>query len=226
MTEIHFPNESADYRDARNDLLRAEIKLRRHIELISAQRRALPNGGALKENYLLEEATVGTEIRQVQFSQLFTKGKNSLVVYSFMYGPDMEEPCPSCTSILDCLNGSALHVRERINFVVIAKSPAARIQQWAQSRGWNNLRLLSSAQCAYNKDYHAETGNGDQLPATNVFKKSENEIYHSYNTELLYIASEANQEPRHVDMLWPVWNVFDLTPEGRGQDWHPQLEYE
>lgn len=225
MAEIHFPNESADYRDARNDLLQAEIKLRRHIELIAAQRRALPSGGALKEDYLFEEATVDTETRQVQFSQLFTQGKNSLVVYSFMYGLDMEEPCPSCTSILDGLNGSAPHIREQINFVVIAKSPAARIQQWAQSRGWQNLRLLSSAQCTFNKDYHAETDNGDQLPATNVFKKSENKIYHSYNTELLYAASEANQEPRHVDMLWPIWNIFDLTPEGRGRDWHPQLRY-
>lgn len=225
MTDIHFPNESAEYRDARDELLNAEIELRRHIEQVSALRRTLPNGGILKEDYLFEEITETNAIRQIKFSQLFEENKNSLVIYSFMYGSDMELPCPSCTSILDGLNGSAPHIRDRVNFVVIAKSPIQRIMQWAQTRGWNNLRLLSSAQNSYNKDYFAETENGDQLPITNVFVKSKDNIFHAYSTELLYANSEENQEPRHVDMLWPVWNVFDLTPEGRGENWHPQLKY-
>lgn len=225
MTDVRFPNESAEYRNARNELLNAEIELRRHIEQVSALRRTLPDGGILKKDYLFEEITDAYAVRQIKFSQLFEKSKNSLVVYSFMYGPDMERPCPSCTSILDGLNGSASHIRDRVNFVVIAKSPIQRIRQWAQTREWKNLRILSSAQNTYNKDYLAETENGDQLPATNVFVKSKEIIFHAYSAELLYANSEKNQEPRHVDMLWPIWNVFDLTPEGRGEHWHPQLNY-
>ena len=225
MTDVRFPNESAEYRNARNELLNAEIELRKHIEQVSALRRTLPDGGILKKDYLFEEITDANAARQVKFSQLFEENKNSLVAYSFMYGPDMERPCPSCTSILDGLNGSAPHIRDRVNFVVIAKSPIQRIRQWAQTREWKNLRILSSAQNTYNKDYLAETENGDQLPATNVFVKSKENIFHAYSTELLYANSEKNQEPRHVDMLWPIWNVFDLTPEGRGEHWHPQLKY-
>ena len=232
MNELHemrFPNESDDYRNARNELLQAEIDLRKNIEHIAKLRRALPTGGRLKEDYLFEEwraSSAGLESATlIRLSELFANNKNNLVIYSFMYGPDMAEPCPACTSILDGLNGAALHIRERVNFVVVAKSPILRIRQWAHTRNWTHLRLLSSSPNSYNADYFAETANGDQLPALNVFIKSQEGIFHSYNTELLYAPAEIDQDPRHADSLWPVWNLLDLTPEGRGKDWYPQLSY-
>lgn len=232
MSELHqirFPNENNEYREARNKLLLAEIELRRKIEEVAALRRALPKGGEVKEDYLFEESATSLDdlntVNQIRLSDLFSENKNSLVIYSFMYGPEMAEPCPSCTSLLDALNGSSQDIHQRVNFVVVAKSPIQRIRQWANKRGWKYLRLLSSSQNTYNLDYFAETEEGSQLPALNIFFKSETDIYHTYNTEMLFVSSDENQEPRHVDLLWPLWNLFDLTPEGRGKDWHPILEY-
>src|ERR1700736_1460376 len=160
-----FPNESAEYRRARNSLLEAEIALRRQIEAVAAQRRALPPGGEVPEDYVFQE---GEDARPVRMSQLFA-GKPTLIVYSFMYGPKMEHACPSCTSILDALDGEVRHVSQRASLVVIAKSPTARITAHAKQRGWRSLRLLSSAANSYNADYHGENAKGEQTSALNVF---------------------------------------------------------
>jgi len=226
-----FPGESPDYRAARNRLLNAEIELRRSIEKVAALRRALPPGGPVPEDYEFEEGAAGLSdaqtVRRVRMSELFQPGKgSSLVIYSFMYGPKMERPCPSCTSILDGLAGAVLHVAQRTNFVVVAKSPIHRIHALAHRRGWRNLRLLSSAGNTYNRDYHAEDAKGAQLPVLNVFVRRDGGIRHFYATELLFAPWDPGEEPRHVDLIWPLWNVFDLTPEGRGKDWHPKLTYE
>src|SRR6185369_13219669 len=100
----------------------------------------------------------------VTLLDLFPKGKDTLMVYNFMYGPSMEEPCPMCTSMLDSLNGAAQHVGQTVGLVVVAKSPLARIRAFARGRGWDQLRLVSSAGNTYNRDYHGEDKNGDQLP--------------------------------------------------------------
>ncbi len=143
MTQPKFPGESAEYRDARNDLLRKEVELRRQIESVAAARRKLPIGG-----------------------------------------------------------------------------------RWARKRGWRHLRLLSSRNNSYNRDYLGETEDWGQVPSLNVFRKTDDGIYHSYNTEMLFARTEEDQEPRHVDLIWPLWNLFDLTPEGRGTDWHPRFDYD
>ena len=142
-----------------------------------------------------------------------------------MYSATMKNACPSCTSILDNLNGSSPHIMQRINFVVAAKSPINRIQDWAKIRGWNNLHFLSSEKNSYNSDYFAETEDGSQMPILNIFLKNETGIFHTYATELLYAPRDEGQDPRHVDLLWPLWNMFDLTPIGRGKDWYPELKY-
>jgi len=214
-----FPGESAEYRDARNRLLDAERELRRRQEEIAALRRALPPGGPLKEDYVFDEG------RPVRFSELFAPGKDTLVIYSFMYGPRMKAACPMCTSILDALDGETPHVRDRVNLAVVAKSPIERIRTFAHERGWRNLRLLSSAPNTYNTDYRAETPDGDQLPALNVFVRTGSHIHHFYGTELLYERPDPGQDGRHVDLIWPLWNLFDLTPEGRGTNWYPRLTY-
>lgn len=224
-----FPNESDAYRTKRDELLRAEMDLRRQIEEVARQRRNLPTGGEIKENYVFEEGSAGLSdentIREVTFSELFEDGKDSLFIYSFMFHPDKEVPCTSCNSILDGLNGQEPHIQARINFAVVSKAPVKKLRDWARRRGWNNLRLLSSYNNGYNKDYFAESPDGNQWPAANVFRKTADGIFHFYNTELLYAPTEEGQNGRHVDMIWPLWNVFDMTPEGRGTDWYPKHSY-
>ena len=226
LHDIQFPDESNQYRSARNQLLQKELELRNNIEELAALRRNLPLGGEVKEDYLFEEIDTlsGSEdIKQVKLSELFDAGKESLIIYSFMYGSQMESACTSCTSILDSMDGASPHVNQRVNMAVVAKSPIRRIVEFAQSRGWNNLRLLSSEKNTYNKDYFGEGPDGGQWPACNVFVKKDKQIFHTYSTELLFVTGE--MQPRHVDLMWPLWNFFDLTPEGRGTDWYPKLEY-
>ena len=224
-----FPGESAAYRAARDRLLAAEVALRRNLEEVAAMRRALPAGGAIPQDYVFDEGAADLDdtqsLRQVRLSELFAKPDSSLVVYSFMFGPKMPKACPSCTSILDSLDRTAPHARQRINLVVVAKSPIARIRAHARDRGWRNLRLLSSANNTYNRDYYGEDEKEAQWPALNVFTQMDGRVHHTYCTELLFAPTEPGQDGRHVDLIWPLWNLFDFTREGRGTDWHPKLDY-
>jgi predicted dithiol-disulfide oxidoreductase (DUF899 family) len=210
---------------------------------VAAVRRELPPGGAVPEDYVFEEGGEGNGAREVRLSELFAAGKDTLAIYSFMFprnpsddrpGPTTgktaqlpleETPCASCTSILDGLDGSAPHIAQRVNLAVVAKSPLPRIRDFARERGWRHLRLLSSAGNTYNTDYLAESEDGGQLPMMNVFVRDGDAIRHFWGTELMFAAGDEGQEPRHVDFIWPVWNVFDLTPDGRGADWEPRLSY-
>jgi predicted dithiol-disulfide oxidoreductase (DUF899 family) len=216
-----FPGESPEYRAARDRLLEAEVELKRHTEAVAAMRRELPPGGVIPQDYVF-----GQDGGEVRLSELFGPKHDTLVIYSFMYGPEAERPCPSCTSILDSLDGAAPHLAQRVALAVVAKSPSPRIRAFALERGWRNLRLLSSAKNDYNRDYQAETSDGSQMPILNVFTRRDGEVRHFWATELLYAPWDAGQEPRHVDFIWPIWNVLDATPKGRGTDWSPRLEYE
>jgi len=224
-----FPGESKAYRSARDKLLRAEIELRSHIEEVAAMRRKLPAGGAVPQDYEFEEGAADPAdtdaVRPVKLSELFSLGKDTLVLYSFMYGPNAAKACPMCTCMLDSLDGNAAHAAQRINLAVVAKSPIARIRAFARGRGWRNLRLLSSEGNSYNRDYRGEGADGAQWPALNVFVQRDGKIHHRYNTELLFAPQEKGQSARHVDAIWPLWNLFDFTPDGRGTDWHPKLDY-
>jgi predicted dithiol-disulfide oxidoreductase (DUF899 family) len=217
---IRFPGEDASYRDARDKLLEAEIQLRKQLESVAALRRELPVGGRIPQDYVFDE-----DKGQVRLSQLFKPDQPSLIIYNFMFGPAMSQACTSCTSILDGLNGTAPHVMDRVAFVVVAKSPMPRIREFAHERGWTNLRLLSSASNSYNRDYHGELEDGSQMPMLNVFTKQDGAIHHFCGTELLQAPKEQGQDGRHVDLIWPLWNLFDLTPEGRGKQWYPKLKY-
>jgi len=216
-----FPNEPKQYRAARRLLLRAEIALRRQAEKVAALRRKLPAGGKVPQDYVFEE---GEPPCAVKLSDLFGE-RDSLVAYSFMFGPRMANACPMCTSMLDSLDGNAPHIAQRTNLVVIAKSPIERILQFARSRGWSNLRLLSSAGNDYSRDYRGEGPDGSQWPMLNVFVRRRGAIRHFYGTELLFAKADPGQNNRHVDMIWPLWNLLDFTPEGRGRDWYPKLRY-
>ena len=224
----HFPGEGSAYRKARNALLRSEIELRRGIERVAAARRKLPLGGSVPVDYVFEEGAAdladATTRRRARMSELFGD-KDTLVAYSFMYGPAMAKACPMCTSMLDGLNGQAPHVGQQVSLVVIAKSPIERIRAFARERGWTKLRLLSSAENTYNRDYFGEGPDGSQWPSLNVFVRKNSEIRHFYHTELLFPPAEPGMNHRHVDMIWPLWNLLDFTPSGRGKDWFPKLSY-
>ena len=140
--------------------------------------------------------------------------------------PLTETPCPSCTSILDGLDGAAPHLAERVNLAVVAKSDPDRIGTFARERGWRNLRLLSSRHNTYNRDYHAETPEGKQLPLLNVFVREDGDIRHFWASELLFAKGPEGQETRHADLIWPIWHVLDMTPAGRGDEPNfPGLNY-
>ncbi|MGN6170025.1 MAG: DUF899 family protein [Solirubrobacteraceae bacterium] len=240
---VTFPGESAEHRAARDRLLKQEIELRRAMEAVAADRRALPPGGAVPQDYVFQgEGAEGTA-RAVRLSELFGPGKNSLVIYSFMFPRDpgderpgpttgqtavlplAEGPCPSCVAFLDQLDGAAEHANQHINLAVIAKAPLPRVLAFARERGWRHLQLLSSAENTFNRDYLAETAEGWQRPMLNVFHRDGETIRHVWGSELFYAPTEPLQDPRHVGTLEPLWNLFDLTPEGRPANWDEQLSY-
>jgi predicted dithiol-disulfide oxidoreductase (DUF899 family) len=216
-----FPNETPAYRAARDELLRAEIDLRRRTEEVAAMRRRLPLGGPVPEDYAFDAG----DGRTVRLSELFTLPNASLVLYNFMYGPKMAAACPMCTSFLDSLDGSAPHLTQRLNLAVVAKSPIDRIRAHARARGWRHLRLLSSAGNAFNRDYLGENPDESQNPLLHVFVRRGPTVHHVYTTELFFPSPEPGQNPRHIDPMWPLWNAFDVTPEGRPEGWYPKLEY-
>lgn len=220
-----FPNESAAYRKARDRLLKAEIGLRRQVEEVAKLRRKLPLGGEVQEDFVFQEPAEVVGMRKVKLSQLFAPGKDTLLLYSYMYGPQMENPCPMCTSIIDSLDGAAPHVGQRVNLAIVAKSPLPRILTFARNRGWRNLKFLSSSDNLYNRFYHGEDEDGHQSPAMNVFVKRDGKVRHFWASELMFTKGEKGMHPRHVDMIWPLWNLLDLTPEGRGKDWYPKVTY-
>jgi len=229
LHRIRFPGETTAYRAARNRLLEAEMDLRLRIEEVARLRRSLPAGGTVPKDYVFVEGGADLEDRstrrEVRMSDLFEHPEASLVVYSFMYGPAMAKACPMCTAMLDSLNGASPHVRQRINLVVVARSPIERIRDFARARGWHGLRLLSSAGNSYNPDYRGEDPAGAQQPVLNVFRRAGDRIVHTYCTELAFAPRAPGMHPRHVDVIWPLWNLFDFTAEGRGTDWYPSLQY-
>jgi predicted dithiol-disulfide oxidoreductase (DUF899 family) len=218
---MNFPGESTQYREARDRLLQAEAELRRQTEAVAAMRRELPAGGVVPQDYVFDGA--GGEVR---FSELFGE-HDTLVVYSFMFPRTLDDdsPCPACSSILESLDGAARHLGQVVALAVVAKAPLPRIREYADHRGWRHLRLLSSAANAYNRDYNAEGSDGSQAPILNVFSRRDDEIRHFWGSELMSAPRDDGQEPRHVDFIWPIWNVLDATPEGRGTGWSPQREY-
>jgi predicted dithiol-disulfide oxidoreductase (DUF899 family) len=233
MSSKRFPGESPAYRDARDALLAAELELKKKTEQVAALRRRLPLGGEVKEDYAFDEvvapiadATDETRVRSVRLSELFGD-KSTLVLYSYMYGPSMKAPCVMCTSFLDGIDGQAHHIRQTVALAVTAKSPIARVRELARGRGWRRLRLLSSAGSTYQRDYFGESDTGDQWPMMNVFAKKDGKVHHFWGSEMLFASDRAKDgvDSRHIDIMWPLWNVLDLTPGGRGETWHPTLKY-
>lgn len=214
-----LPNESAEYRRARNELLAEEIELRRHIERVAELRRALPPGGEVKKQYRFQ-----SERGPVSFADLFGD-KQSLVVYSYMFGPQRERPCPMCTSLLSAWEGEAQDIEQNVALAIVAQSPIEKLVAYKKERGWRNLKLYSDIGAEYSTDYLANTPEFDDTAAINVFTRRDGVIRHFWAGEMGFDQSDPGQDPRGAPDLMPLWTVLDCTPEGRRPDWYPSLEY-
>lgn len=234
-----FPNESPDYRAARNVLLDAEIALRRQTEAVAEMRRALPPGGEVTEDFVFERIGAHSRPEAVKLSELFGEHE-TLLLYSYMFGPERDSPCPGCTHLLDCIDGAARHVPQRAALYVAAASPIARLAAWAHERSWNHLRLLSTAGNRYSDHYYGNTasltpamreergykaGETWDEPMLNVFMKDGGTVRHFWGSELVFAPEDPGQHHRGLDFMDPVWSLLDTTPEGRGSDFFPSVTY-
>jgi predicted dithiol-disulfide oxidoreductase (DUF899 family) len=219
------PNESAKYREAREALMVEEIELRRHIARVAAQRRALPPGGEVKGDYqFMGEASSVKGANPVGVADLF--GDNdTLFVYNWMYGPKRARPCPMCTALLSCLDGNADHIRQRIALAVVGLSPIERQIAFKIERGWKNLPLYADVNGKFSQDYHAIMDDGTDTAAINVFTRRDGTIRHFWGAELGFKTADPGQDPTTPPDLMVLWNVLDLTPDGRGTDWYPKITY-
>lgn len=215
--QAHYPNESAEYRAARNALVAEEIELRRHIERVASQRRALPPGGEIAKDFELI-----SELGPTRFSSLFGD-KDTLMVYSMMYGPQRKAPCPSCTSFLSAWNGIAVNLRQRVAIAVTARSPIARLLDYKRDRSFTNLPFVSDPTGEYTRTYvNAEDAD---VPGFSVFTRRDDVVSHFYSGEFSGAMADPGQDPRGAPDPDPLWLMLDLTPEGRGTDWYPKLHY-
>lgn len=226
---IVLPNESPEYRAARNDLLDREIALRREIAAVAEQRSKLPTGGVVPEDYVFQGLDAAGAPARIAMSDLFAPDKDTLLVYSFMFTPAMGTPCPGCTGLMDTLGRTVEYIRDRINMVVVADSPLERLLAIRDKRGWHGLPMLSAAGNSYNRDYFGLHPAGHALPMVNVFRKvrtADGAIHHFWAAEMLYAPSDPGQDSRSNDTFDSVWNLLDLTPEGRGADWDVEIDFD
>lgn len=215
--KARFPNERAEYRSARNALLAEEIELRRHIERVASQRRALPMGGEIPQDFELFSKDGPT-----RFSSLFGD-RDTLMIYSMMYGPQRKSPCPMCTSFLSSWNGTAVNLRQRAAIAVTARSPIERLQEFKAQRSFANLPFFSDSSGEYTRTY--VSAEDADVPGFSVFSRKNGSIYHFYSGEMSGEMADPGQDPRGAPDLDPLWLMLDLTREGRGVDWYPKLGY-
>ena len=215
--DTRFPNESEEYRKARNDLLAGEIELRRHIWRVAEQRRALPPGGEVTKDYRFAGKT-----GELGLEDLFGD-KQTLVVYSMMYGPQRQEGCPMCTAQLSAWDGEVPHLEQRLALAVVARSPYERIASYGRERGWRHLKLYSDPGGDFTEDF---VGDRDaDMPAYTVFTRRDGTIRHFYSCEGGFEMADPGQDPHNAPDMNPLWIILDTTPKGRGTDWYPRLEY-
>ena len=214
-----FPNDSAQYREARTVLLAEEIELRRHIERVAAQRRKLPMGGEVPQDYVFTDESG----KRVKLSEMFGRF-DALVIYFWMFGPERERPCPMCTSLLGSFDNPARDFTQRAALAVIGRSPIERQLAFKKERGWRNLKFYATTDDAFPKDYRGLAEDGSEWPILAVFKKDGGKVRLFWAAEMSSETSDPGQDPRGAPDLAPLWNLLDTTPKGRG-DWYPELDY-
>ena len=183
------------------------------MEFVAQMRRRLPEGPAVPDYTFFEGDN------RVRLAELYAPGKRELIVYHLMYWADDDEFCPMCSMWVDGLNGVAKHVEQRANIAVATRAPVAKLRDWASRRGWRNIRLLSGDGPAFARDTGAEDGNGDPVETVLVFTKDGEVVRNTYAAHAMTMG-----ETRGIDLLSPVWQLFDLLPSGR-DDWFPSGDY-
>ena len=218
---LNYPNESAEYRSARTALLAEEIELRRHIERVAEQRRALPPGGEVPEDYRFEgENGPVTLVRPVR--RQGDAGRSTTTCT----GRKRKRPCPMCTSLLSAWDGEVPDIAAARR--ASRSSPSRRSSGSSPSRrsaAGATCKLYSSAGNSFNRDYLAEGPEGDDDAAFNVFTRRDGTIRHFWGGEMGGKTADPGQDPRGAPDLMPLWTILDITPDGRGTDWYPKLEY-
>ena len=211
-----YPGDSADYRRARTALLAEEIELRRHIERVAEQRRAMPLGGAVRDYVFHDEA--GADLR---LGDLFGP-HDTLVTYLWMFGPQRARPCSMCTNFLDAFDAPVRDITQRVAFAVLGRSTVARQLAFARERGWRHLEFFQTVGDDFARDYRALGPDGEEMPALDVWVKRDGRVHHFWANELPG-TQDPGQDPRDAPDPTPLWNILDLTPGGRGTDWYPEL---
>jgi predicted dithiol-disulfide oxidoreductase (DUF899 family) len=211
------PGESAEYRAARNALLAEEITLRRAAERVAQMRRALPPGGEVPRDY----AFAG-EAGPVTLSGLFGPHQ-TLVIYSYMFGPEREKPCPMCTSFMASFEGKIPDIAQRVALAMVATGPIARMTAAKAARGWTQMPVYSDTSGDYTRAY--VSADLADIPGLNVFTRKDGTIRHFWGEEMTAAMADPGQDSRGAIEMDPLWHLLDATPEGRGTGWYPKLGY-
>lgn len=215
-----FPGESEAYRVAREALLAEEIEVRRHIERLSAQMRALPPGPVIEKDYRFIDGN-GVDGGLID---LFG-GYDTLVTYFWMYGPQRERPCPMCTNMIGALNGNGADIRQRVALKILGRSSVERQYAFAAERGWRDVDFVQTVGDDYALDLGLLQPDGSEYPALTVYRRDGDRVRLFWAGEMTGAMADPGQDPRGAVEIASLWNVLDLTPEGRGTDWYPKLRY-
>jgi predicted dithiol-disulfide oxidoreductase (DUF899 family) len=224
--QTNLPNDSAEYLGRREELRQAEIELMRQRERVAELRRGLPTGATIQDYEFLEGPALldaGNEpVKRVRLSELFTAPDRSLVIYQFMFGKKQTKPCPMCTAWIDGFNGVAHHLAQNVDFAIVAAADPATLRAHARNRGWDKLRLLSAGESTFKYDLGSEDREGNQDSTISVFTRDSAGILRHFYSGHPWLAEDIKE--RGIDELNPVWNVLDLTPQGRGT-FYASLDY-
>ena len=224
--QTNLPNESPEYLAKREEVRLAEIELMRQRERVAELRRALPPGARIQDYEFLEGPTSlddGDEpLRRVRLSELFTALDRSLVIYQFMYGKKQTKPCPMCTAWIYCYNGIAHHLSQNVDLAIVAAADPATLRAHARNREWNKLRLLSAGESTFKYDLGSEDREGNQDSTISVFTRDADGTVRHFYSGHPGLADDIKE--RGIDELNPIWNLLDLTPQGRGK-WYASLDY-
>ena len=215
-----FANETVDYAKAREALLAEEIEVRRHLTRLAKQRQALPLGPEVTKDYRFKDEN-GAE---VGLAGLFGD-HDTLITYFWMYGPDRERPCPMCTNWLGGVDGNARDIKQRAALKILGRSPVERQNAFAAERGWRDLDFVQTLGDDYAKDLGGLDDKGWEYPVFVVYRKNGDKVRVFYAAEMPGTAADPGEDPRGAVDVAPLWNILDMTPEGRGTDWYPKLSY-
>jgi predicted dithiol-disulfide oxidoreductase (DUF899 family) len=213
-----WKGETGEYRRARTALLAEEIALRRQIQRVAEQRRALPPGPIAGAYRFLDD-----QDREVSLIDLFGE-HDTLFTYLWMYGPERKRPCPMCTSFVGSLDIPAPDIEQRMGLAIIGRSPVARQLAFARERGWLNLKFYQPI----GKDFERDVQwieNGEEWARVMVWQRDGDTARLFWSAEGGPETADPGFDPHLAPDPTPLWNVIDWTAEGRDPQWYPKLEY-